>query len=344
MSERTAASPPSAESATHPAAAAPPLAGLCALAALIAMAVNQLVIPELRGSTRHLLYLPLGHLGRYAANLAVIAGMVALLASTFWALRLPAFLSVRRRLLGLAFLTLLLRAVVIATLFDRDETTKANVYFAVGAANALCVLAGMAVLDGARSLLARILAALATAAPMLCMVAVTLELTADVTLDPWKRRVHEVLAATSEFTYLALLLASPALLLPRSMRPRAVVARALGFAALIATFLGFYQAEHLLRADYAILLYHAQRVGLVLDRWPLAYALPFAVGLGSSVSAMAAGGAHFQAGAAIVLILSSGHAPEAPGRLLCMTLGFVLLGRAIISLEAPVAPASSPQL
>lgn len=328
----TAAPAPPADAATL--AIAPPLAGMCAMAALCAMALNQVALPTLPGGPKHALFSVLGQAGRFSANLAVIAGSIALLASAIGALRAPAFTSLRRRVLLVMFLTLLLRAVVIATLFERDETTRENVYLAVGAANVLCIFAGMAVLNGARSGLARMLASIATALPTLSMLAITLELMADLSFDPWKRQAHQLLSATGELSYLALLLASAVLIVPRELRPRAAFARAVGFAVLTLSLLGLYQAQRSLQSDYAVLVYHAQRVGLLLDRWPLAYALPFGVGLGGAISAVLVGGARAQAGTAILLIFSAGYSPQAPGRLLCMTLGFVLLSRAIASLDA----------
>lgn len=322
-------------------AVAPPLSGLCALAALCAMAINQVALPALPGGPKHALYLVLGQAGRFSANLAVIAGTIALVASAITALRTPAFMSLRRRMLAIVFLTLLLRAVVIATLFSREETTRENVYLAVGAANVLCIFAGMAVIEAARSRLSRMLAWLAAALPTISMLAVTLELMADLSFDPWKRRAHELLTAGGELTYLALLLTSALLLVPRELRrPRAGFARAVGFAVLMASLLGLYQAQRTLQADYGILMYHAQRVGLMLDRWPLIYALPFGVGLGGALSAMIVGGARMQAGTAMLLIFASGYAPQTPGRLLCMTLGFVLLSRAITSLDSRATPAT----
>jgi hypothetical protein len=83
-----------------------------------------------------------------------------------------------------------------------------------------------------------------------------------------------------------------------------------------------------LRADFTMLIYQAARVGLLLDRWPFGYALPFAAALGTAASALVAGGRRFQAGAALLLVFVSGYGPQAPGRLLTMTLGFVLLARA----------------
>ncbi len=307
---------------------APPLVGLCALAATCSMALNQVALPVLGTHAAALVTMRVARAGAFFENLAVIAGTIALLAGVLSVVRAGAGVSLPRRAFGLVLLVLLLRAVAIATLRERQDTTSENVYLAVGAADFLCVLCGMAAIDIARTYLARVLAILATSVPLLSMLATTLSVAPDVHLDPWKRHSYDILAALGELSYLALLLASPLAFMPRERTPRALFARSAGFATLGAVLALMHAARSTLQADFGLLVYHAQRVSLLLDRWPFGYALPFAAALAAASSAMIAGGRRYQAGAGVLLVFVSGYAPETPGRLLTMTLGFVLLARA----------------
>jgi hypothetical protein len=84
--------------------------------------------------------------------------------------------------------------------------------------------------------------------------------------------------------------------------------------------------------DYALLLYHAQRVTLFIDSWPRLYAVPIALALASSLAAvLATDPVRRQAAAGTLLLLSSGYAPHAPGRLLTLTLALLLIARAVIA-------------
>lgn len=316
---------------------APVLAGMCGLAALCAMALNQIALPVLGTNARLALITRFSRTGQFAENLAVFAGIIALVATALPVLRRHVRLSRMRRVFGIVALALLLRAVVVATLLERASITKENVVLAVGAANALAVLCGMTSLDAARTLLSRTIAVLATSAPLTSLLATTLSLTMDVEFDPWKRRSHETLCAMSELSYLALLLVTAFASAPRMRSARGLAARAAGFAVFGATLTLFHIARRTLPADFSLLLYNAQRVDLFIDSAPWLYALPFAAALAAAASTTLAGGAHFQAGVGLLLLFASGCAPQAPGPLLTMTLGFVLLARARGLFEAQAA-------
>lgn len=307
---------------------APVLAGLCALAALVAMALNQLALPALGARGVPLLVSRLARAGQFAENLAVFAGVISLVASAVPVARRQVGLSRTRRVFGVVLMALLLRAVVIATLLERQSTTKENVYLAIGAANALSVLCGMAAIDVARSWLGRTLAVLATSAPLTSLLATTLALTMDVEFDPWKRRSYETLEALRELSYLGVLLVGAFAFAPRPGSLRSLLARGAGFAVFGSMLALFHAARTTLPADFSLLVYHAQRVDLFIDSAPFVYALPFGAALATAAAATLRGGPYFQAGAGLLLVFASGSAPQAPGRLLTMTLGFVLLARA----------------
>jgi hypothetical protein len=321
-----------------PTETAPPLAGLAALAAFAAMVLNQVLLPGLGSDNNPLLMSRLARAGQFAANLSVISGLIALtlcMLSVVWG-QPP--LPLRRRVMWVVLSVVLLRAAVIATLGDRLETTRENVYLAVGAANMLGVLVGLHAFERTRGVLLRVLAGLATALPLFCIASVLLELTADVQLDPWKRRGHEWAQGLGELSYVGILLVSFPLLIPRGLRLRDLIARSVGIAVMVASVYALRTAEAALHNEYPVLFYHAQRVGLFLDRWPLAYAVPFCLALSAIATALVGShGARWQAAVGVLLLFAAGYAPKAPGRLLSLALGFVLLSRAIVALAPPRA-------
>jgi hypothetical protein len=71
--------------------------------------------------------------------------------------------------------------------------------------------------------------------------------------------------------------------------------------------------------------------------------------LSAVTTALIAGrGARWQAAAGVLLLFAAGYAPKAPGRLLSMALGFVLLSRALVALgqvlpRASQAPTPTPK-
>ena len=93
-------------------------------------------------------------------------------------------------------------------------------------------------------------------------------------------------------------------------------ARLVGFFVLPIALGSLYMAERALQNDYALLLYHAQRVTLFIDIWPRLYAVPIGLALSGSVAALVArDAAGRQAAAGVLLLLGSGYAPHAPGPL-----------------------------
>jgi hypothetical protein len=228
---------------------APPLAGLAACAAFVAMVLNQVLLPGLGTDANPLLLGKLARAGQFAANLAVISGLIALVFAALAVVRnaaLPPF----RRVLWVMLALVLLRAAVIATLFDRVETTRENVYLAVGAANMLGILSGVYALERTRGSLVRVVAFLATSLPLFSIVTVLLEFSSDVQLDPWKRHGHELMQALGELSYVGILLASFPLLVPRGLKLRDLIARSAGIAVLVASVYALRTAEAALHNDY----------------------------------------------------------------------------------------------
>jgi hypothetical protein len=315
---------------------APPLAGLAALAAFAAMLLNQVLLPGLGSAHNTELLSYLGRYGQFAANLATISGSVALVFCLFALARGETALTVFRRVLWVMLSVVLLRAAAIATFWDRAETTRENVYLAVGAANMIGVLSSLYALERTRGLL-RVLALLLTCLPLFSIASVLLEVTQDFQLDQWRQRGHAWTQGLGELCYVGVLLASFPMLVPRGLKLRDLIARTAGIAVLVASVYALRTAEAALHNDYPVLFYHAQRVGLMLDRSPLLYAVPFCLSLSAVTTALiASNGARWQAAAGVLLLFAAGYAPKAPGRLLSMALGFVLLSRALIALTQAV--------
>jgi hypothetical protein len=316
----------------------PPVATLAALAALVSMALNQLALPGL-GAGAHTSQFPkLAQAARFSANLAVTAGLITLVSCVSWALLGSPRLPLRRQLFVLSGAGVLAHIAVSALLFDPLAASRTQIYFGVAAANLIGMAVGSAAVSSTRGPFLRLIAITMTALATLNLLTVVLDFAPDAQLDPWMHRAMLICKGAGEVVYLLLLLAAFPLLVPRELRMRALVARSIGFAVLVLTFYTQLTAEHKLHADYALLLYSAQRVSLWLDRYPLGYAVPFCLLLSASVTGLLyGGGIRLQAASGMLLIFSAGYATRAPGRLLSLAIGFMVLARALIALteQAP---------
>lgn len=323
----------------------PPLASLSALAALVSMVLNQLVLPALGAGSRAGQFPKLAQTARFSANLAVTAGLITLLSSIAWALVGRPRLPLRSQLCVFVAGGTLIHIALAALLFDPLGSSRSQIYFGVVAANAIGMAAGAAALSSTRGAFLRALALGMTLLAALNLATVMVELVPDAQLDPWTHRATVVCKGGGEIVYLLLLIASFPLLVPRSMRMRALLARSIGFAVLVLAFYAQLTAQHALKADYSLLVYSAQRVSLLLDRSPLLYAVPFCMLLSSTATGLLIGEAiRVQAAAGLLLIFASGYATRAPGRLLSLAVGFMLFARALIALteHAPFRSIAPP--
>jgi hypothetical protein len=322
----------------------PPLASLAALAALFSMVLNQLVLPGL-GSIHSPQFARLAQLARFAANLSVTAGLITLVSCVSWALLGRPRLSIQRQLFVFTSSVMLAQVSMQALLFDHAIGSRVQVGFAIAAANAIGMAAGSAAVSGTRNLLPRTVALLITTLAALNLLTAILEFNSDSQLDPWARAIGTYAKAGGEIAYLLLLLIAFPLLMPRGLRTRVLFARSIGFAVLALAFYAQVTAQRALRADYTLLVYSAQRVSLWVDRFPMLYALPFCLLLSATTTALLNGGSsRFQAAAGMLLIFSSGYATRAPGRLLSLAIGFLLLSRGLIAIteHAPFRSLAPP--
>jgi hypothetical protein len=223
--------------------------------------------------------------------------------------------------------------------------TREQIYFGVVSANLIGMAVGSTAVVRTRGWLLRMLAAAITALAVFNILVIALEFVPDAQLDPWARQAAFVTKAAGEVTYLLLLFAAFPLLVPRGLRARDLLARSVGFAVFVLSMYAQRKVQHALRADYGLLLYSAQRVSLILDRWPFAYALPFCLVLSAVTTALLSGGsARIQAASGLLAIFAAGYATRAPGRLLSLSIGFMLLARALIAFteQAPFRSIAPP--
>lgn len=310
----------------------PPLSVVAAFSALLSMVLNQLVLPALGGGAQALRYPRLSQLARFSGNLAVTAGLITLLACVSWALLGSPRLPLRRQMFVFVAAGVLVQIALTAMFFDPLTASRAQIYFAVAATNVIGMAVGSAAVSGTRGRFLRVVSAGLTALAALNLATVILDFVPDAQLDPWTHHATNVCKMAGELVYLGLLLASGPLLVPKGVHPRALIARSLGFAVLVLVAYAQFTAHRALRADYSLLIYSAQRVSLLLDRWPLFYTVPFGLALAAVTTGLLGGGAvRVQAACGVLLIFSAGHATRAPGRLLSLAVGFMLLARGLIA-------------
>ena len=133
--------------------------------------------------------------------------------------------------------------------------------------------------------------------------------------------------------YVITLFAAIFLVFPRATDLRGQFARIATVVVFGASVSGFHMVQSTFGADFTLLLYHAQRVSVLIDAFPFAYILPISGSFAASIGALGAKDeSRFQAAIGVVLLISAGFAPYSPERLLTQTLAAVLIARSIIAL------------
>jgi hypothetical protein len=313
----------------------PPLTWLAVAAALLATGINQILLPALNDPKRSELLRELSRWGAFATNLATIAGGIALGVGLFAFVRYSSVMGLRQRLLLGAFGGLIFLPTLASAALMESQNPARIVLFAFGAAQILVSTVSTTAARAAEALYPRLCACLAAAMAVFALLAQLSMMFAQFDLGGWHMQaevLHGVFQGIGEIAYLLLLLGMTPLLVPRRRDRRSGWARQAGFFVLPIVLGTLYLAELRLDNDYALLLYHAQRVTLFIDSWPRLYSVPIGIALAATVSALVAKGEGTkQAAAGVLLLLASGCAPHAPGRLLTWTLALVLIARAIIA-------------
>jgi hypothetical protein len=231
-----------------------------------------------------------------------------------------------------AFAGIFLPSVAMSTLFERQRTTAETVLFAMGAAQVLIGLAGTTAARASESRYARLLALGCTLMAASSLLSQVLQVASRIQLQVWTLTTQRIAQGVGEASYLLLLCALPPMLLPSGSDLRARAARMAGYIALPLLLGGLYVAERSLGQDYSLLLYHAQRVSLFIDTYPRLYSVPIALALSAGLAAsLGREPLKQQAAAGAVLLVASGYAPFAPGRLLTSVLGAVLVCRTVLA-------------
>jgi hypothetical protein len=311
----------------------PPLAWLAALAALSAMALNQVLVPALNGAGRRTMLRELDRFGAFAANLAAVSGLIAICFGLLAFVRYNTVISVRKRVfLGTFAAMFFLPTIALAVLFDRQRTTTQLVLLAIGGAHVLGAIVCTAAASAAPTRYARVMAWLGAAMAACALSSQLLQMLAQLELQVWQVQAQQVLQGIGEICYLGLLVGMTRLVLPMERDTRSRLARLLALFLLPVILGGLYLAERVLDNDYALLLYHAQRVTLFIDSWPRLYAVPIALAAAGSLAAwFGTDPIRRQAAAGVLLLLGSGYTPHAPGRLLTSALALVVIARALIA-------------
>ena len=323
---------------------APPLSWLAAAAAFLAMSINQVVLPAFNAPAHRALMLRVDRLGDFLTNLTAIAGLIAIGFGLFAFIRHSTVVRMRQRLLLASFSGMFLPTIAVATLFERQRTTAQIVLFALGAAHVLGAIVNSSAAGSARTRVARMAALVTATMAVLTLIAQVLQLTTRVNLSTWQVQLKTAASGAGELCYLVLLVLAVPLALPaRAITRRDRMARLSAFFLLPLFLGGLYIAQRNLGSDFALLLYHAQRVSLFIDGYPLFYALPIGLACASVAGSIWTGDAiRNQAGAAIFLLLSSGYAPHAPVRLRTLALAMVLIARVVIAPSELAEPEKLP--
>jgi hypothetical protein len=311
----------------------PPLVWLTAMAALGAMAINQVIVPALNGSGRRTLLRELTRWGAFSANLAAISGLIAICFGLLAFVRYNTLISLRKRVfLGTFAAMFFLPTIALAVLFERQRTTTQLVLLAIGGAHVLGAIVCTAAASAAPTRYTRVLAWIGAAMAACALTAQLLQVLSQVQLQIWQLQAQQIAQSAGEVCYLLLLVGMVRIVLPAERDRRSRLSRLLAFFLLPVVLGGLYLAERALDNDYALLLYHAQRVTLFIDSWPRLYALPLGLAAAASFAAwFATDPIRRQAAAGVLLLLGSGYTPHAPGRLLTSALALVVIARALIA-------------
>lgn len=310
---------------------APPLAWLAALSALAAMTVNQLLLPALNDASRREMLRDLSRWGAFAGNLAAISGVIAFSFGLLAFVRYNTVVHLRKRLILAGFSGIFLATIALAIVFERQRTTTQLVLFAIAAAHVLGALLCTSAFAAATTRFARTLALLGAAMAGLAMLTQFLQVVSQLQLALWQVQAQQAVSSLGEVCYLLLLVGLAKFMLPGRADVRARIGRLLALFVLPAVLGAAYLAERVLDDDFALLLYHAQRVTLFIDSWPRLYAVPVALVVAASVAAVVGGDANRrQAAAGALLLIGAGFTPHAPGRLLTSALALLLIARALM--------------
>jgi len=326
---RRGAPPPGATSPVGMFAHAPALSLVTAIGAWVALLVQKVTLPALSHSTEHDQLLRIGSWGEFGNNLAAVAGIPALILGVHAFVRPNPYVRPGRRTLVGGFTLLLTTLTMWATLFDRTQTTREMVLYGLGAAHVLSVLLVMGALSYCRSPFAFGIVTAVAAAGLFGLLGHVLELLAATRLSlgggaKWMRGIGEV-------GYLVALISAASYLLRGAHTRRETLSSFVAFLGFGVLCAAFVLASRTLGEDFSLILYHAQRLRLLLDASPLLYALPLALSAAAALGGLLSRyPEQHQLAVGTLLLVAGGYTPRSPVQLLVMALGACLLARAVI--------------
>lgn len=322
---------PASQMPAHPLSDAPHLSTLAALGALLAMLLHRLVVPGFSQGGDRAMWLEIERWGDFGANLSAVCGIIALIAGVRGFVAHNHHLSGGKRFNLLFFTVVFVGTIGAATVMDRAWTSAEMVWLAVGEANVLCVVLSVSALSLSPGRQTRGLA-LAMACMVLFGLTARILERAAVSLSSWIVQLRSALEAVGEVGYIVVLLLGAYWMVPRAERVRDNIARLIGLSSTGMLGAAFIIAISRAPQDYRLLLYHSQRVRLLIDDAPQLYAFPICAALGAAVSAtLGSDRVRRQAGTGMLLLLAAGFAPRAPGGLLALTLAVCLMSRATLA-------------
>jgi hypothetical protein len=313
---------------------------MAGVAALVDLLVNRVLVKLGDDAWSRDMLIELGRWGGFARNLSVISALVALafclVALSSRKSGLP--LSARAAIFSSGWM--LIPIVASMTLLPRALTPVERVLVVAGVAHALTFLL---ILAGIHWRPTR-----ATSAGLLLMLVASLSGVAStiVTLvgnrTYWEQteRLSNAFRWSGELAYLSVPLALGFGVAISWSQTRGRAALALSALAAAAFAAGMVVWKQAVGPDLPTLLYGALRLDLLPDRYVVLYAIPLGIGWAVTVaSTLSKDRARRQIGAALLVLLSSGYAPQTPSTLVTMVLGVALLSRTGIAMahRHPVA-------
>lgn len=338
--------PPDELSSTGLLSHAPLLSIMAAFGALADVACNRILVPMIAGRAPDDLVRRLIGIGAWPRNLAALAGLIALTIALVSYLRMRGYASMVRRLFVASFAGIFMPTVVLAIVMQRERTQGEVVIFATAAANVLATLLASTSARARAPVAWRAAAGLVGIATFCALAWLTASRVRGIALTSIGPKLAALSASAAELGYIAVLVLLAVLVIPRGPAVRDRIALGVGVATFVAVAAAFVVSARWLRADFGTVLYAAQRVDLLIETAPLAYAAPIAIALGGGVAGLCGSDAiRRQAAIGLLLFTAAGCAPRSPGSLLTMLLGAALIARAVLAhADAAADTAAEPVL
>lgn len=324
--------------------AAPPLAVLAAIAALVDLGINRVAArlgPDIVEPTQALEWMRWGALPR---NLAGTAGLLALLAVLGRYLRMPSVAPLYVRLPASAFAGILMPTLTLALLLPRERMAPHFVLFGMFASYILACLFGTAAL-GHRHRFVRTGLFLIVLTVCQSFIVITIA-TIRATMSPgFGGPIAYFARHGGELTWLAVPLVLAPALLPRTQTSRASIAVIAGISMCLAvTMLGLWGEAHL-HPEYSTVIYGAFRVAALPEHGTLIYVVVAAFGLGAAVGGLCSPDPwKRQLAAGLALWIAAGYGPRSPIQILDHLLAVLLVVRAAQSADLGRAEAARPAI